>query len=110
MCPPENWGELSAFDPEQSVLSSPLCGRNFTKYGHVFFRGTRRALFFAVKTVWRRGRDSITTLTCKLLLNLHFRDNTLGLWALQGDSISGWSFYGFSHSLDFRAKRYHWYQ
>ena len=28
----------------------------------------------------------------------------------QGDSISGWSFYGFSHSLDFRVKRYHWYQ
>jgi hypothetical protein len=37
-------------------------------------------------------------------------DNTLCFSGLQRDSISGWSFYGFSHSLDFRVKRYHWYQ
>jgi hypothetical protein len=73
------------------------------------FRGIRVGIS-AMQTVWRRGRDSITAVTCKSRLNQHLGDITHCLCGLQADSISGWSFYSFSYSLQFRRKRYHWYQ
>jgi hypothetical protein len=35
MCRPEKGQQIDPFDSEQSVLFSPLCGRNIAKYGHV---------------------------------------------------------------------------
>ena len=43
MCRPEKCRRLTPFDPEQSVLSSPLCGRNIAKYGHLLHISRQKA-------------------------------------------------------------------
>jgi hypothetical protein len=59
-CPPEKVRQIDAIDPEQSILSSPLCGRNITKYGHVLRISRQKAEQFlgsldllAEQAVWR---------------------------------------------------------
>jgi hypothetical protein len=43
-------------------------------------------------------------------MNPVLKDNDLCLMGLQADSITLYSFYSFPYPLQFRGKRYHWYQ
>jgi hypothetical protein len=53
-------GRLTPFDPEQSILSSPLCRRNITKYGQFsVFRGKKRDSFSAVVVIALRSPDGV---------------------------------------------------
>jgi hypothetical protein len=59
MCFAEKCQTVTAFDVEQSVLCSPVCLGLFAKYGHysgILMESKRD--FSAIKTEWRRGRDS----------------------------------------------------
>jgi hypothetical protein len=60
ICPPEKGPQINPFDPEQSVLSGALCGRNIPKYGHVLRISRQEAGQFlssldllAEQAVWR---------------------------------------------------------
>ena len=59
MCLAEKCQTVTAFDAEQSVLCSPVCLGLIAKYGHysgILVESKRE--FSAIKTEWRRGRDS----------------------------------------------------
>jgi hypothetical protein len=63
--------------------------------------------------IWRRGRGSITAVAAIWLCCLHFRHNNLCLCGLQANPIFGSSATVSIVSLirlDFRVKRYQWYQ
>jgi hypothetical protein len=74
-------------------------GTELTTHGRQRLQRMEAYFIVLLQKNWRRGRDSISLLSCNCQSRLHLLDNRFSLSGLQATSVYGYSFYVFRRHL-----------